>query len=118
MHTFIHVLSLVLAAVFLVSGLVKLIGVEAIEVAAEAIGVPRRLHKTAGVLEIAAAAALVADLWWPPLGIAAAIGLTIMMVLATSYHLRGKDKPANTAVPALLGLFTLTMTILSLTTNI
>jgi uncharacterized membrane protein YphA (DoxX/SURF4 family) len=114
MQTFTQVLSLVLAAGFVMAGLAKLAGVEAIEASANALGISHRLHVTAGLLEIAAAAGLVAGLWWPALRIAAAIGLTIMMAIAVAHHLRAKDKPANTATPALLGVLALVTTVLSL----
>jgi uncharacterized membrane protein YphA (DoxX/SURF4 family) len=114
MGTFTTVLCLILAALFLLSGLTKLVGVEAIEASAKALGISHRLHVTAGILELSAVAGLVIGVWWQGLRIAAAAGLTIMMILAVGYHMRARDKPANTSVPAVLGVLALIATIFSI----
>ncbi|HET6736306.1 DoxX family protein [Mycobacterium sp.] len=118
MQSFVAILSGVLAVAFLLSGVAKLVGVEALEKSARKLGISRRLHVTAGLLEIAAAAGLVLGLWWIPLRIAAAAGLTVMMAIAVGYHVRGKDKAVETSVPALLGALTLVAAVLSVPTNL
>jgi NADH:ubiquinone oxidoreductase subunit 6 (subunit J) len=37
-----------------------------------------------------------------------------MMILAVGYHMRARDKPANTSVPAVLGVLALIATIFSI----
>jgi len=118
METLTSVLAIVLATAFFLSGLAKIVGVEAIEAGARALGITRRLHLAAATLEMAAAVGLIVGLWWVPLGLAAAIGLTIMMGIAVAYHVRAKDKPANTAAPAALGLLSLLAAVLSVSTGI
>ena len=118
MQSFAIVLSIVLAVVFFLSALAKLVGVEALEESARKLGISRRLHVIAALLEIAAAAGLVLGIWWPPLRIAAAIGLTAMMAIAAVYHLRANDKAVNTAAPALLGALTLVAAVLSVPMNL
>lgn len=118
MQSFVDVFSIVLAVTFLLSGVAKLVGVEAIEKSARELGISRRLHVTAALLEIAAAAGLALGLWWLPLRIAAAAGLTAMMAIAVVYHLRANDKAVNTAAPALLGALTLVAAVLSVSMNL
>ncbi|WP_319456997.1 MULTISPECIES: DoxX family protein [unclassified Mycobacterium] len=118
MQSFTNILSIVLAVGFLLSAAAKLVGVEAIEESARKLGISRRLHVIAALLEIAAAAGLVLGIWWLPLRIAAAIGLTIMMAIAVGYHMSAKDKAAGTAAPALLGAFTLVAAVLSVPMNL
>ncbi|MFD9586235.1 DoxX family protein [Streptomyces sp. NPDC059980] len=44
-----------------------------------------------GLAEIAAAAGLVAGIWWQPLGIAAAIGMAVLLLAAIGYHVKWGD---------------------------
>jgi DoxX-like protein len=117
-HTFVNVFSVVLAVGFLLIGLAKLVGVEAIAESARMLGISRRMHVTAALLEIAAAVGLTAGIWWPPLRVAAAAGLTVLLGIAVAYHVRAGDKAMNTATPALLAVLTLAAGTLSLTTSI
>lgn len=112
--TFVRVLSLLLALAFLLTGGAKLAGVRMIEESTKALNISHRLHVAVGLLEIAAAAGLVVGLWWPPLRLAAAAGLTLLMVGAIVYHVRARDKAANTAAPAVLGAPTLAAVVISL----
>ncbi|MFF3371890.1 DoxX family protein [Streptomyces sp. NPDC002680] len=114
MSTFAGVLSVILALTFLGSGVAKLVGVPAVEESGRLLRISHRLHLTVALLEIAAVAGLVIGLWWRPLQIAAAVGLTLLMVGAVAYHVRADDSAQNTSVPAVLGLLTLTTTMASL----
>lgn len=104
MSTVVVVLSILLAAVFLGSGLTKLANVEAMRKSAEQLGYSQNLSRIIGALEVAAAAGLIVGLFWMPLGLAAAIGLTALMIGAVYYHVRAKDTPAHIAPPAVLAL--------------
>ncbi|GAB2974849.1 hypothetical protein GCM10017788_42650 [Amycolatopsis acidiphila] len=55
------------------------------------VGVPLKLFPALAACEIAGAAGLVVGIWWPPLGIAGAIGVVLYFVLAVGQHLRKKD---------------------------
>ncbi|GAB2792952.1 DoxX family protein [Amycolatopsis magusensis] len=104
MSTVVVVLSILLAAVFLGSGLAKLANVDAMKKSAEQLGYSQNLSRLIGALEVAAAAGLIIGLFWTPIGLAAAIGLTVLMLGAVYYHVRAKDAPAHILPPALLTL--------------
>ncbi|MEU8898601.1 DoxX family protein [Nocardia sp. NPDC048505] len=55
------------------------------------LGVPEnRLNLLAAAL-LAGAVGLVAGLWWPPIGIAAAIGLILYFLGALAFHVKARD---------------------------
>jgi DoxX-like protein len=54
------------------------------------LGVPGRLWAAVGVPEALAAVGLVAGLWWPALGLAAAVGVVLLMIGAVAFHLRAR----------------------------
>jgi hypothetical protein len=57
-----------------------------------------------GLLELAGVVGAIVGLWWwPPLGIAAAIGLALLSVGAIVSHVRAADKVTDTAA-AVIGL--------------
>jgi DoxX-like family len=60
-----------------------------------------RLFQAAGALELLAAIGLLAGLAFPPLGIAAAAGLVVLMLGALGFHLRAGDPPAALLTPAI-----------------
>ncbi len=100
------VLSALLAVVFLGAGASKAAGAKAMVEAAESHGFAKGQYQVIGLLEIAGAAGLVIGLWWAPLGIAAAVGLTLMMIGAVITHVRFKDQLAMTAPSAVLAILT------------
>lgn len=57
----------------------------------ETVGVPLRYFPVLAACELAGAAGLVLGIWWPPLGVAAAIGLVLYFVGAIVSHLRVGD---------------------------
>lgn len=63
---------------------------------------PNRLWLGVGALEAAAAAGLVAGVWWQPLGVAAAIGVALTMVGAVLAHLRLGLTGSSLAPPAVV----------------
>ena len=54
------------------------------------LGVPPRLWTAVGVPEALASVGLLAGLWWVPLGVAAAIGVVLLMLGALGLHLRAR----------------------------
>jgi hypothetical protein len=57
----------------------------------EIVGVPLKYLPLLAVCEFAGALGLVAGIWWPALGVAAAIGLVLYFVAAVISHLRVGD---------------------------
>jgi hypothetical protein len=98
------VLSAVLALAFLASGGAKLAGAQQMREGAEHLGFSFRSYQGIGALEVAGAAGLLIGLAWAPLGVAAAAGLTLVMVGAVAFHARAKDPAARLSAPALLGV--------------
>jgi hypothetical protein len=66
-------------------------------------GIPWRHYRLIGVAELAAAAGVLAGLWWHPLGVAAAAGMAVLLIGAVITHRRALDS-AKEMTPALLAL--------------
>jgi hypothetical protein len=96
------VLSVLLAAAFLGSGAGKLAAAkQSIEIR-DRLGVAPGLWRGIGILEIAAAVGLAAGLAVPALGIAAAAGLTLLLIAAIGTHARSHDLSHAAPAVALL----------------
>jgi uncharacterized membrane protein YphA (DoxX/SURF4 family) len=95
--------SLLLAAACLVPASAKLLGHPKMQKAAAHFGIPWRRYRLIGVAELAAAAGVLAGLWWHPLGVAAAAGMVLLLLAALLTHRRALD-PAKEMAPALLAL--------------
>ncbi|MET8517586.1 DoxX family protein [Streptomyces sp. NPDC005077] len=54
-------------------------------------GLSSALVRLIGLAEVAAAAGLVAGIWWQPLGIAAAVGMAVLLLGAIGYHVKWGD---------------------------
>ncbi|MFJ3224566.1 DoxX family protein [Streptomyces sp. NPDC086783] len=54
-------------------------------------GLSSGLVRFIGLSEVAAAVGLVAGIWWQPLGIAAAVGMAVLLVGAVTYHVKWGD---------------------------
>ncbi|HEX4189568.1 MAG TPA: DoxX family protein [Marmoricola sp.] len=97
-----HVASLVLAAVFAASALVKLSGSKAAHEIGEKINAPFGLLRFVGACELLAALGLVGGVvvqTW--MGVAASIGLVALMIGAVIAHVRAKE-PLTASLPALV----------------
>ncbi|GAA4201437.1 hypothetical protein GCM10022220_07460 [Actinocatenispora rupis] len=94
------VLSVLLAVAFLATGAAKLAGLRPMRDNAAHLGFPYPAWRGIGVLEVAAAAGLLVGLAWAPLGVAAAVGLVLLMLGAAVLHLRHRDAAGQT-VPSL-----------------
>lgn len=62
-----------------------------VEVVHETVGVPLKYFPLLAACEFAGAVGLVVGIWWPPVGIAAGIGLVLYFVGAVVSHLRVGD---------------------------
>lgn len=99
-------LSVLLAAAFLGSGAAKLAGAKQSIAIRDRLGVAAGLWRAVGILEVAAAAGLAAGLGVPVLGIAAAVGLVLLLIGAIGTHARSHD--LSNAIPA-VGLLLMTV---------
>jgi DoxX-like family len=100
------VLSVLVAAAVLGSGAAKLAGAKQSIAIRDRLGVAPWLWRAVGVLEVAAAGGLAAGLTVPALGIAAAVGLVLLLIGAIGTHARSHD--LSNAIPA-VGLLLLTL---------
>jgi uncharacterized membrane protein YphA (DoxX/SURF4 family) len=97
------IFSLLLAAVSLVPAAGKLTGQPKMRQSAEHFGIPWFRYRLIGVAELAAAVGVLAGLWWHPLGLAAAAGMTLLLLGALITHRRAADDGKEMA-SALLAL--------------
>ena len=81
----------------------KLTGHPKMRASAAHFGIRWQRYRLIGVAELAAAAGVLAGLWWHPLGLAAAAGMAILLTGAMITHRRAKDSGKEMA-PALLAL--------------
>ncbi|MEU8150094.1 DoxX family protein [Nonomuraea sp. NPDC048901] len=85
------------------------------------LGVGSAMTRTIGVLEIAGALGLVTGLLWRPIAVAAAAGLTLLLIGAIGYHARACDfahrrHRSHAAAPVLLAILSRTATTMLLLT--
>jgi uncharacterized membrane protein YphA (DoxX/SURF4 family) len=96
-------ISLLLAATCLLPAAAKLLGHPRMRQSAEHFGIRWPRYRLIGVAELAAAAGILAGLWWHPLGIAAAAGMILLLTGALITHRRARDSGKDMA-PALIDL--------------
>jgi hypothetical protein len=101
-HIVAIVLSAVLAAAMLGSGVMKLVHAPGMVDNMAKVHVSRSQMTVLGVLEVAATVGLVVGIFWTPLGIAAAIGAVIYFGGAVVAHLRAHDRGMQGAVGLLV----------------
>jgi hypothetical protein len=97
------VVTALLAALFAFAGLIKVLGVRQSLAIRDHLGVDPTQWRLIGLLELAGVAGVLVGLTWAPIGIAAAIGLTLLILGAIVFHVRASDSVADTA-PAVIGL--------------
>jgi hypothetical protein len=97
------VVTALLAALFGFAGLIKVVGLRQSLAIRDHLGVDPTQWRLIGLLELAGVAGVLVGLTWAPIGIAAAIGLTLLTVGAIVFHVRASDSVADTA-PAVIGL--------------
>jgi hypothetical protein len=103
MDTATVVATVLLAALFTFAGSIKLIGVAQSLVIRDHLGVKPLQWRLIGACELAGVAGVLVGLMWPPIGIAAAIGLALLSVGAVAFHVRASDSAKDTA-PAVIGI--------------
>jgi uncharacterized membrane protein YphA (DoxX/SURF4 family) len=96
-------ISLLLAAACLFPAAGKLAGHPKMRQSAAHFSIPWPRYRLIGIAELAAAAGILIGLWWHPLGLAAAAGMTLLLLAAVITHRRAKDGREETA-PALIAL--------------
>ncbi|MET8003614.1 DoxX family protein [Nonomuraea glycinis] len=116
------VLSALVALVFLLAGAQKVLLRRSVAANLLRLGVGPAPTRLIGALEIAGALGLVAGLWFKPLAVAAAAGLTLLLIGAVGYHLRARDfahrrHRSHAVAPVALAMVTATTTALLLTTS-
>jgi uncharacterized membrane protein YphA (DoxX/SURF4 family) len=88
MHTAYLVITILLAAMVVFSGLGKIRhDPRQVRVVHQIIGVPLKYFPFLAACEFACASGLVLGIWWPPLGVAVGIGLVLYFVGAMASHL-------------------------------
>lgn len=108
------VLSVLLGLASLASAAGKFSGKEAPTAPLVAVGVPERMFPVLGALLAAGGIGLIVGIWWTPLGIAAAAGLTLYFLGAVIAHVRVGDKTIQPAlIMTLLAAATLVLLILA-----
>lgn len=112
MPTVAFILSLVLAVLFILGGVAKLIGIPPMRADAERFGLPYQGFRLIGVLECAGGVGLLTGSLWKPLPVAAAVGLVLLLAGAVTYHVRAKDPAAKVAGPIMVGLLVVTVGLL------
>jgi hypothetical protein len=97
------VITVLLAAVCLVPAAGKLLAHSQMQAAAAHFGIPWSQYRLIGVAELAAAAGVLAGLAIPALGVAAAVGMTVLLGIALLAHRQAADTPKD-AIPAFVAL--------------
>ncbi len=98
-------LSVLVALLFGGTGAIKIFGLPVSLRIRDRLGVPATLWRAIGLLEWVGAAGLLVGLWVPMVGVAAAVGLSALMLGAVASRLRVHDSAATIAVD--LGVLTL-----------
>ena len=94
-------ISLLLAVACLLPAAAKLLGHPKMRQAAAHFGIAWPRYRLIGVAELAAAAGVLAGLWFHPLGIAAAAGMILLLAGAVVTHRQAADSGKEMA-PALV----------------
>jgi len=97
------IVTALLAALFGFAGLIKIAGLRQSLAIRDHFGVKPVQWRLIGLLELAGVAGVLVGLVWPPIGVAAAIGLALLVLGAIVFHVRASDSVADTA-PAVIGL--------------
>jgi hypothetical protein len=103
MDTATVIVTLLLAALFAFSASIKLLGVARSLAIRDHLGVQRLQWRLIGALELAGVVGVLVGLAWPPIGIAAAIGLALLSIGALAFHIRASDRVVD-MVPAVIGI--------------
>jgi DoxX-like family len=97
------IVTALLAALFGFAGLIKIAGLRQSLAIRDHLGVKPVQWRLIGLLELAGVTGVLVGLARPPIGVAAAIGLALLVLGAIVFHVRASDSVADTA-PAVIGL--------------
>ncbi|HEY1841324.1 MAG TPA: DoxX family protein [Mycobacterium sp.] len=97
------VVTALLAVLMGFAGSIKLAGIQQSLTIRDHLGVNPVQWRMIGTLELAGVAGILAGLAWPPIGVAAAVGLVLLLLGAIVFHVRAADS-ASDAAPAVIGL--------------
>jgi DoxX-like family len=97
------IVTVLLAALFGFASLIKLFGVRQSLAIRDHLGVKPAQWRMIGLLELAGVTGVLVGLAWAPIGVAAAIGLSLLALGAIVFHGRASDSIADTA-PAVIAL--------------
>jgi hypothetical protein len=108
------ILSIVLALMLLVTGGGKVLGLPYAHANREKLSVHPVFWRVIGILELAAVVGLVWGIWFVPFGLAAAIGVALLMIGAFGFRLRTRDKAIVREGLADIAVFVLTLVVVLL----
>jgi DoxX-like family len=97
------IVTLLLAALFTFAASIKLLGVSQSLAIRDHLGVMPVHWRLIGILELAGVAGVLVGLAWPPIGIAAAIGLALLSIGAIAFHIKASDNVVDMG-PAVIGI--------------
>jgi uncharacterized membrane protein YbjE (DUF340 family) len=109
------VVSVLLAALLVLSALIKITRREPFVQGYLRVGLREQQLNYLAALLLAAAAGVLIGLWWAPVGIAATIGLVLYFLLAIGAHVRADDA-RNLASPIVFALLAALSFVLRLVT--
>lgn len=116
------ILSALLALVFLAAGAPKVQLKGAVPDGLIEKGLSSGLVRFVGLAEAAAAVGLIVGIWWQPLGIAAAIGMVVVLIGAINFHARrgeyGDSATRNAAVAPIVLLLMVVATAITLAASL
>lgn len=97
MHIAVLILTSVLAVIFAVSGMAKILNAGFAQANAAHLGITTALSRAVGLLEVVAVCGLIIGISVRPASILTAAGIVALMIGAIGYHLRAKDSPSKLA---------------------
>jgi hypothetical protein len=106
------VVSLITGTLVALTGALKLGGHPSMAKNAAHLGYSEEAFRRIGMLEAAAVAGLIGGLWWAPIGVAAAIGVALLMSGAVVAHVRVHDPAPASAPAAVCGLLAVATAVL------
>jgi uncharacterized membrane protein YphA (DoxX/SURF4 family) len=113
------VVTVVMGLLTALAGIPKVRGVQQMRDSAAHLGVPFNWtgYRGIGILEIAAVVGLLVGFWWSPIGIAAAVGILLLMIAAWIFHTRAHDKLQQKMPATLIGVLAIAYIVLSAVTR-
>lgn len=84
--------SVVYALLCAAPAAMKLSGSAQMRTAAEHFGIPWSRYRVIGILEAAAAAGILAGIFWRPIGFTSALGMVALLIGAVIFHRRANDR--------------------------